>query len=63
MTAIARRVVEGTEANLNSISGRLGAGLNVSKDSPFIQRRFNLFEQLYKQEEEKNKGKQFLKNR
>lgn len=56
-SSVARRVVEGTEATLDALAGKLATGLRVSKEPPFIQRRLEYFERLYEREQEKNRGK------
>lgn len=54
---VSRRIVAGAEANLDALSGKLSAGLQICKNVPFIQRRLDYFEQLYKKQEEKTSGR------
>lgn len=58
-SAVSRRVVAGAEANLDALSGKLSAGLQICKNVAFIQSRLDYFEQLYRRQEEKNRGRRF----
>lgn len=56
MATGSRRVVEGTEANINALSGRIAKGLKVFKDAALLQRRVDYFNSLYEKQQAELSG-------